>query len=80
MKMRGILILAAVLSMTACASHGDDANRTVTYRYSGDLYGLRFEEVSEEASAYCVEEFDARAQLQQADDSGDENLAVFECL
>lgn len=79
--MRSILILVAVLSMTACtASPDDDANPTVTYRYSGDLYGLRFEEISEEASAYCVEEFDGRAQLQQADSNGEENIAVFECI
>ena len=79
--MRSILILVAVLSMTACtASRVDDANPTVTYRYSGDLYGLRFEEISEEAYAYCAEQFDGRSHLQEADNNGDENLAVFECI
>jgi hypothetical protein len=78
--MRSILILVAVLSMTACTSSSDETNPTVSYRYSGDLYGLRFEEVSEEASAYCIEQFDRRSHLQEADDSGDENLAVFECI
>jgi len=79
--MRSILILVAVLSMTACSTPGgDEPNPTVTYRYSGDLYGLRFEESSEEASAYCAEQFDRRSALQEADDTGDENVAVFECI
>ena len=79
--MRGILILAAVLSTAACSTSGvDDTNPTVSYRYFGDLYGLRYEEVSEEASAYCVEEFGGRAQLREADGNGDENHAVFECI
>jgi len=82
--MRGVSILVAVLSVTACttwpSSHGDETNPTVTYRYYGDLYGTQFDEVSEEADNYCDVEFGKRSHLQDADDNGDDNLAVFECI
>lgn len=82
--MRGILLLVTGLSITACtasqSSPGDETNPTVTYRYSGDPYGTRFEETSEEAFYHCAEQFDGKSYLQTVEDSGDENLAIFECI
>lgn len=82
--MRAVPLFAALLSMAACTapqpSRVDETNPTVTYKYYGDLYGSQFDEVSARADDYCAQQFGKQSHLQNADDNGDENFAVFECI
>jgi len=74
---------AVALVLAACSDapqrKSDIAAATITYRYSGDLYGSGLDDVKQQAADYCQRKYKNQPYLAHVTQDQGFNRAIFEC-